>query len=75
MNRWLILVAALAVAVALGHALVAPAVAHTGNEPYTKDEDFLKEIGFDQKLGAQLPLDLTFTDETGKTVRLDAYFG
>ena len=75
MNRWLILVAALAVAVALGHALLVPAVAHTGNAPYTKDEDFLKEIGFDQKLGAQLPLDLAFTDDSGKTVRLDAYFG
>ena len=75
MNRWLILVAALAVAVALGHASVVPAVAHTGNEPYTKDEDFLKEIGFDQKLGAQLPLDVAFQDETGKTVRLGEYFG
>jgi len=66
-----------AVALAIGFRLVfaAPAVAHTGNEPYTKDEDFLKEIGFDQKLGAQLPLDLTFTDETGKTVRLGEYFG
>jgi hypothetical protein len=47
----------------------------TGNEPYTKDEDFLKEIGFDQKLGAQLPLDVAFQDETGKTVRLGEYFG
>ena len=75
MNRWLILVAALAVAVALGHASVVPAVAHTGNEPYTKDEDFLKEIGFDQKLGAPLPLDVAFQDETGKTVRLGEYFG
>jgi len=75
MNRYSILVAALAVAVALGHALVAPAFAHTGNEPYTKDEDFLKEIGFDQKLGAQLPLDVAFQDETGKTVRLGEYFG
>jgi protein SCO1/2 len=52
-----------------------PAVAHTGNEPYAKDEDFLKEIGFDQKLGAQLPLDVAFQDETGKTVRLGEYFG
>lgn len=70
-----ILVAAVAVAIGLRLVFAAPAFAHTGNEPYTKDEDFLKEIGFDQKLGAQLPLHLTFTDETGKTVRLDEYFG
>jgi len=29
----------------------------------------------EQKLGAQIPLDLTFTDETGKTVPLRSYFG
>lgn len=53
----------------------APAVAHSGKEPYNKDEAFLKEIGFDQNLGAQLPLDAVFTDETGKAVRLGEYFG
>ncbi len=52
-----------------------PAVAHSGKEPYNKDEAFLKEIGFDQNLGAQLPLDAVFTDETGKAVRLGEYFG
>ena len=29
----------------------------------------------EQKLGAQIPLDLTFTDETGQTVALRRYFG
>ena len=29
----------------------------------------------EQKLGAQIPLDLTFTDETGQTVPLRQYFG
>ena len=29
----------------------------------------------EQKLGAQIPLDLTFTDETGQTVPLRHYFG
>ena len=33
------------------------------------------DIGLDQRLDAQLPLDLTFTDETGKPVRLREYFG
>jgi protein SCO1/2 len=75
MNRRRIVVAALALVVGLRLLAAVPAVAHTGNEPYTKDEAFLKEIGFDQKLGAQLPLDATFTDETGKTVRLGEYFG
>jgi protein SCO1/2 len=74
MNRRAI-VATLAVAVGLRLLTAVPALAHTGNEPYTKDEAFLKEIAFDQKLGAQLPLDLPFTDETGKAVRLGEYFG
>jgi len=34
-----------------------------------------KEVGFDQKLGGQLPLDLVFKDESGKDVKLSAYFG
>jgi len=34
-----------------------------------------KEVGFDQKLGGQVPLDLVFRDETGKDVKLSAYFG
>jgi protein SCO1 len=68
-------VAVLAVAVGVRLLLTVPALAHTGNEPYTKEEAFLKEIAFDQKLGAQLPLDLPFTDDTGKAVRLGDYFG
>ncbi len=35
----------------------------------------LKGIGFDQKLDEQLPLDLMFHDETGRSVRLREYFG
>jgi protein SCO1 len=34
-----------------------------------------REIGFDQKLGDPLPLDLPFRDETGATVRLADFFG
>lgn len=33
------------------------------------------EIGIDQKLNAQVPLDLQFNDESGKTVKLGDYFG
>jgi protein SCO1 len=66
-----------AVAVAVGVRLLAPAPApaHTGKEPYVKEEAFLKEIGFDQKLGAQVPLDLPFTDESGRSAPLREYFG
>lgn len=37
--------------------------------------DILNQIGVDQKLDEQVPLDLTFRDESGKTVRLGEYFG
>ena len=36
--------------------------------------DALKKIEIEQKLGAQLPLDAQFKDETGKVVRLGDYF-
>ncbi len=35
----------------------------------------LREVGIDQKLNEQLPLDLTFRDETGNAVKLRDYFG
>jgi len=34
----------------------------------------LKQVAFEQKLNTQLPLDLTFREETGRTVRLGEYF-
>jgi protein SCO1/2 len=34
----------------------------------------LKNVGIDQKLNAQVPLDLTFKDESGRTVPLGAFF-
>ena len=34
----------------------------------------LQGVGIDQNLNAQVPLDLTFKDETGQTVRLGQYF-
>ncbi len=35
----------------------------------------LKDVGIDQKLNEQLPLDLVFKDETGAEVKLGNYFG
>jgi protein SCO1/2 len=37
--------------------------------------DALKNIGIDQRLNNQLPLDATFKDETGRVVRFGDYFG
>ncbi len=37
--------------------------------------NILKDVGIDQKLGEQVPLDIAFRDETGRTVRLGDYFG
>ena len=35
----------------------------------------LRDVGFEQRLGESLPLDLPFTDSEGKAVRLGDYFG
>ena len=37
--------------------------------------EILGKIGIDQKLDAQVPLDLAFRDETGRAVKLADYFG
>jgi protein SCO1 len=36
--------------------------------------DIIKDIDFEQRLDAQLPLEATFRDETGRTVQLHEYF-
>ena len=41
----------------------------------TAKANILDQIGLDQKLDAQIPLNLEFTDESGQTVRLGQYFG
>lgn len=35
----------------------------------------LRDVGFEQRLDAQLPLDITLRDETGRRVQLGDYFG
>jgi protein SCO1/2 len=35
----------------------------------------LQKVGINQKMGAQIPLDLPFVDESGKDVTLRQYFG
>jgi len=35
----------------------------------------LREVGFDQRIDARVPLDVSFRDETGRSVQLGDYFG
>jgi protein SCO1/2 len=44
-------------------------------EPSSAKPGILSKIGIDQRLNHQVPLDLPFVDETGKSVRLGEYFG
>jgi protein SCO1/2 len=37
--------------------------------------ELVERVGFDQKLGAQLPLETVFRDEAGRPVRLGDFFG
>ncbi|WP_246166978.1 SCO family protein [Oryzomonas japonica] len=41
---------------------------HQAGDPFPKEEG--PAVGIDERLGAKIPLDATFRDETGKTVRL-----
>jgi protein SCO1/2 len=47
----------------------------TAQPPTNKLPELLTEIGLDQRLDAQVPMDLPFKDEAGRTVRLGDYFG
>src|SRR5688572_9997411 len=44
-------------------------------EPASAKPGVLARVGIDQRIGEQIPLDLPFTDETGRAVRLGDYFG
>jgi protein SCO1/2 len=44
-------------------------------EAQTLSDATLARIGFEQRLNAQVSLDLTFQDEQGRSVRLGEYFG
>ena len=58
----------------------APAHAQYGeapkaSSPVNQKPGILKNVGIDQKIGQQLPLDLVFRDEDGKDVKLGQFFG
>src|SRR5437868_2871331 len=54
--------------------LYSPRVYDPSQSVTTGLPDALKTVGIEQKLGEQLPLDTSLTDEDGKTVRLGSYF-
>ena len=70
----------LASALCAGSALVAwsqvdaPKLQPGENVPNVRPA-ILAKVGIDQRLGQQVPLDLSFTDENGKAVQLRQYFG
>jgi cytochrome c oxidase subunit II len=53
----------------------APAGSQPRSTPASQRPPVLDRVGIDQHLNEQLPLDLEFRDETGKTVKLRDYFG
>jgi len=53
----------------------APGLRPEAGPPSNAMPSALQQVKFDQKLDAQLPVDATFKDDTGKTVRLGDYFG
>src|SRR5215213_10004776 len=65
-------------------ALMSAVVSAQGNAPGVRPDPAmpsghtpraLSHVSFEQRLNEQLPLDLPFKDETGKTVKLGEYFG
>jgi len=68
-------VAFLALLLGSAHSLAATGMtdAHLPEAPLPPPP--VKDVGFDQKLGESIPLDLVFKDEAGKNVRLSQYFG
>jgi protein SCO1/2 len=65
---------------AIAAVLYAPApaaqqLAPERTEPAAAKPGLLSKIGIDQRIGESIPLDLAFTDETGRQVTLGQYFG
>jgi protein SCO1 len=52
-----------------------PGVNPSPGIPASQMPSVLKNVRYEQRLNERLPLDLTFKDEDGRTVRLGDYFG
>jgi len=53
----------------------AQGLAPAAGDPASAKPGLLAKIGLDQKIGQSIPLDLPFTDESGRAVTLGQYFG
>jgi protein SCO1/2 len=67
--------AVLALALLCTAAAGAQGLAPDAVDPAAARPGLLGKIGIDQRIGESIPLDVEFTDEDGKTVRLGQYFG
>ena len=65
-NRFLVIFALL---------LSTPILARAQSANASQKPKLLQDVGIDQRLNEQLPLDLAFRDESGQAVRLRDYFG
>lgn len=67
----------LAVAVAAMAPALPAQYMHEPKEALTRNTPIpiLQEVGIDQRIGQQLPLDVVLRDETGRNVTLGSYFG
>ncbi len=77
-NLWMVLVFAAATVVAQappGPSSPLYGARPEAGSPSTGLPNALKEVGIEQKLDQQLPLDLVFRDESGQQVKLGQYFG
>src|SRR5438477_84404 len=58
--------------IAAAQMISAPQIAYKPGDPRP---EVLRDIGLDQRLNEQVPLDTMFRDETGQAVALRKYFG
>jgi len=68
------LLSSLAATAALAQPMPPPSVPPPGPAAQAQIP-ILRNVGIDQKLGARVPLDLTFVDDQGRDVRLGSLFG
>jgi protein SCO1 len=59
----------------MGATTVTPGYKQESGQPSSALPAPLREIGFDQNLDRQVPLDTVFKDESGRSVKLGDYFG
>ncbi|MCI0528047.1 MAG: SCO family protein, partial [Nitrospira sp.] len=55
--------------------MAASVYAHEDQPVQPAQSALIRDIGFDQRLGEQLPLDLVFRNEAGQSIQLKDYFG